>query len=172
MQQTVALSSMSMRQHCPECALRTVWELETSASICSKALHRWRLVRVPHRGVIEITSIERTVSSNASRPSPFLLRLHPHATGWVVHHVHQPSGITSILGPSIARWPLWCSGRGVKTVHLLLHVENGGLRGRRVLSLALFNHVNVVQNAPIFSSGFGVLLSHIWSLFIRSRFSS
>lgn len=162
---------MSMRQHCPSFRVRAAHSLTTETS-ASKTLHRWRLVRVPHRGVIGITSREWTVSSNASRPSPFLLRLHPHATGWVVHHVHQPSGVTATLGPRIACWPLSCSGRGVKTVHLLLHVKNGGLRGRRVLSLALVHYIDVVQNAPIFSGGFGVVLSHIWSLLIWSRFFS
>lgn len=111
--------------------------------------------------------LPRPSSSIASRSSPLLLRLHPHATGRVVHHVYQPSGITATLGPRIARWPLSCSGRGVKTVRLLMRVKDGGLAGRRVLPLTIVHSIVVVQNAPIFSGGFGGLLSHIWSSLSR-----
>lgn len=100
-----------------------------------------------------------------SRSGPFVSRLHPHAAGRIIHHIHQSSGVIAALGPRMWRWLLRFSGRTLKTDwltgHFLLNADNRGWRSFSVRSLRHAFFANALENHLRFCGGFGALLSHI-----------
>lgn len=94
----------------------------------------------------------------ASGPGPLLTRLHPHTPGRVVHHVHQPSGVTAALGPRmccrLVHGPRGWAQTGRLSGHLLLDPDHGGWRATRV------HGTDALEDHPRFDGGFGAMLSH------------
>lgn len=112
------------------------------------------------------------ISTSASGSAPFLSRLHPHASGWVIHHVHQPPGVTAALVPGmrccLLQWPGGRVQTGRLTGHSLLNAHNGGWSGTCVRFLTHFHRANALEDHPRLHGGFWALLSHIVSFAIQS----
>lgn len=106
---------------------------------------------------------------SVSRSAPLLPRLHPHATGWIIHHVHQPPGVTAALGPRMGCWLLqWPGGRVDTwrlTGHLPLNADDRGWSGAQVRFLTQVRRANALEKHPRLQGGFGAMLSHIVSQF-------
>lgn len=96
---------------------------------------------------------------------PYVSRLHPHAAGWIIHHVHQPPDVTAAVEPGMGCWTVeWPVGRVRAyraTGHLLLNADS---RGRSRACVSFLKHVRwatTLEKHSRFYGGFGAMLSHI-----------